>query len=241
MIWLARRKKSGNRSNNQYRFCMKKKIRIFCDFDGTITPSDVGGLLFYKYTDGHAKEIVEKWKAGEIDSRSLYLESIKHLKITPEELDLFLKRQSIDPHFISFVQFCERRSIEVSIISDGMDIYIQPILERNELGYLNVYANKLRWQNGKTLTAEFPYYDHTCGRCANCKGYHLRLFKDKDSELVLIGDGLSDICAAKEADFVFAKGSLAEYCREHKMKYSQFRDFSDVLRGLRNKLMDKFA
>ncbi|MEE9169890.1 MAG: MtnX-like HAD-IB family phosphatase [bacterium] len=213
-------------------------MKIFCDFDGTISPRDVGNELFSRFTNGKAKEIVEKWKAGEIDSRAMYLRSIQHLQITKAELEKFLLDQSIDPHFSRFVRFCEKRSFSTFILSDGMDLYIRPILDRNELEHVAVYSNKLTWKDEKTLIAEFPYYDQTCGRCANCKGYHLRRFSENGAESVLVGDGLSDICAAKEADLIFAKNDLEAYCRKENIPFMPFRDFSDIMDGLEVHLMN---
>ena len=208
-------------------------VKIFCDFDGTITPNDVGGELFCKFTNGKAIELVDKWKVGQIDSREMYLRSLQHLRITREDLDEFLQDQKIDPYFAGFVKFCEDRSFSLFVLSDGMDVYIRSILERNELGYLDVYSNKLVWHEDKTLTVEFPYFDHTCGRCGNCKGYHMRRLKENQAELILVGDGLSDICAAKEAHLIFAKSSLAEYCLENEVPFISFQDFSDVTVGLK--------
>jgi 2-hydroxy-3-keto-5-methylthiopentenyl-1-phosphate phosphatase len=46
---------------------------------------------------------------------------------------------------------------------------------------------------------------------------------------VLIGDGRSDQCAAHQANFVFAKGSLISYCRDNGIPHTPFQSFADIL------------
>ena len=58
------------------------------------------------------------------------------------------------------------------------------------------------------------------------------LFKDKKGEVVYVGDGYSDRCAAEDSDRVFATRGLAEYLDERGIPYERFDDFHDVARGL---------
>lgn len=210
-------------------------IKVFCDFDGTISTNDVGNEFFTKFTNGKAIEFVDIWKAGKIDSSEMYLKSIEQLQLSKDQFNEFIAGQEIDPNFLDFVKLCETFSLQLYILSDGMDLYINPLLERNELDYLTVYSNKLFWQNGK-LAAEFPYYQWSCGRCANCKGYHFRRLREPGDQMILIGDGLSDTCAAKEADLVYAKNNLVSYCIDKNIDFIQYNDFSDII----NKLTTKF-
>jgi 2-hydroxy-3-keto-5-methylthiopentenyl-1-phosphate phosphatase len=46
----------------------------------------------------------------------------------------------------------------------------------------------------------------------------------------MVGDGLSDRCAARVADHVVARGALAEWCAAEGIAYHGFADFADVAR-----------
>lgn len=48
--------------------------------------------------------------------------------------------------------------------------------------------------------------------------------------IVFIGDGVSDLAAAREADVLFARRGLRleAYCREHKISYIPFDTFADI-------------
>lgn len=50
--------------------------------------------------------------------------------------------------------------------------------------------------------------------------------------IVFIGDGVSDLAAAREADVLFARRGLRleEYCIEHGIPYTPFDSFADVKR-----------
>jgi 2-hydroxy-3-keto-5-methylthiopentenyl-1-phosphate phosphatase len=45
---------------------------------------------------------------------------------------------------------------------------------------------------------------------------------------VLVGDGLSDRCGAREADRVVARGTLLDWCAAEGVPALPFRDFADV-------------
>jgi len=54
--------------------------------------------------------------------------------------------------------------------------------------------------------------------------------------IFFVGNGLSDRCAAQEADFVFAKDSLYGYCVGKGITCHYFDDFRDILDDLRKQI-----
>ncbi len=211
-----------------------KKIKIFCDFDGTVTIGDVGDFFFSTFTRQQSLDAVELWEAGKIDSREMYLRTVDLLQLTPQEYENFLDQQQLDPYFPMFVQQCQQFNIPVTILSDGLDFYINPLLARHGLAHLQVYANEMHWNGHGKFEIKFPFYDHTCGYCANCKGYQLRRLRQPDDMMVFIGDGLSDLCGVKEADLVLAKDVLASYCDQKKITYIPYQNFADLLTWLKD-------
>ena len=55
-------------------------------------------------------------------------------------------------------------------------------------------------------------------------------------QIAYVGDGWSDRCAAKAADLVFARASLAQHLAEEGVDYVPFEDITDVREGLRSYL-----
>ena len=207
-------------------------MKIFCDFDGTAAKNDVGNLLFRTYADNRCFEIVRSWKEGKISSRECLIDLCKITNVTKKELGHFSNSQELDPYFLELVEFGQQKNIEVEILSDGLDFYIERILRKYKLeAFVAFHSNHLQFLNRNEIVPEFPYYDWSCGHCANCKGYHVRRAKKETKPVVFVGDGLSDRCGAKEADIVFAKRGrdLLKYCRQNQIVHHEFGDFKDVL------------
>lgn len=207
-------------------------MKVFCDFDGTTARNDVGSLLFQTFADDRCHAIVQKWKAGQISSRQCLLEECRLTRVSRSELEAFVDSQELDPYFERFFKFCRYHNIEVGIVSDGLDFYIERILKHHGLdSQVEIRANHLVFEDDERIVPEFPYYDAGCGHCANCKGAHVREAREHHDTLVYVGDGLSDRCGAEAADIVFAKigRDLLPYCESHNIPVTPFVSFADVL------------
>ena len=70
--------------------------------------------------------------------------------------------------------------------------------------------------------------DAECNLCGNCKRNHILNTSADEDMIVYVGDGYSDRCPVKYADFVFAKRQLIKYCQEQNITYFEFNHFGDV-------------
>jgi 2,3-diketo-5-methylthio-1-phosphopentane phosphatase len=210
-----------------------KKIAVLCDFDGTVAREDVGNLLFQTFADAtECRAAISQWKRGLITSRDCLEREAALAQASREALDHFITKRKLDPYFKDFVDFARRRGMEIVIVSDGLDYYIERMLVRTGLAHLDFFANVLH-VNDHALHVRFPYFDMLdCRSCGNCKTYHMEKYKADGYFVVYIGNGLSDRCPSKCADFVFAKGDLLDYCRENGVQSTQFQNFRDVEREL---------
>jgi 2,3-diketo-5-methylthio-1-phosphopentane phosphatase len=217
---------------------MQKKIAILCDFDGTVAQEDVGNLLFRTFSDnGGTSAVVERWRSGEISSRECLEHEAKLARAKQNDLDDFITKRSLDPYFKDFHDFAKKRGMEVVIMSDGLDYYIESMLVRCGLGEIEFFANRLKF-NGDTLKIEFPYFDLLgCQDCACCKTHHLFTYRDQGYYIIYVGDGQSDFCPCSSADLVFAKGRLLEYCRDAGVDHVEFRNFRDVEREVLQRIV----
>jgi 2-hydroxy-3-keto-5-methylthiopentenyl-1-phosphate phosphatase len=68
--------------------------------------------------------------------------------------------------------------------------------------------------------------------CAVCGEACKRRALPAGGEIVYVGDGFSDRCAALAADRVFATKGLASYLDEHGIAYEPFTDFLEVAEAL---------
>ena len=205
--------------------------KVFVDFDGTITQTDVGEHMFLKFGDpDKANDIIRRWINKEITSTESWILLCKTVKgFKQEEFDDFLSGIKIDPGFIVFENYCRDNQIDIFVLSDGLDYYIDKVLAQNELSHLKVYSNKLEFDADNNLVPSFPYTDEECDQCANCKRNHILNNSSDEDYTIYIGDGYSDTCPAQYTDYIFAKNSLLKYCEKERISYYPFNDFTDVL------------
>ena len=205
---------------------------LFIDFDGTISPVDISNKFFTVYATSDAARAVEDWKQGLISSTECLQRELDAYKGDISVLKEFAESQEIDEGFFRLRDECDRRGINIFIVSDGLDYYIKPFLERHGVSE-TLFTNCMDVGDGKPELS-FPHYNEDCGRCANCKSSHVRAEKNRGKLVIYVGDGLSDKCAASLADLVFAKRDLAAYCDANNVPYIRFDGLEDVAGHLRS-------
>ncbi len=208
---------------------MTARTLWLCDFDGTIAPSDIGAALIERFAPGAAarrRVLLERWKREEIGSRELTREECLDVRVDAEQALDFVRGFPIDPGFAGFVAAARARGDEVQVVSDGFDFYIREHLARAGLADLPHFANRARFRDGR-LEPEFPH-EGGCGRCGNCKASHARRARARGFRACAVGNGYSDRCMAREADAVFATGSLLEWCAAEGRAATRFEGFASL-------------
>ncbi len=203
-------------------------IRIFCDFDGTVCLQDVGEQFFRKYAGENAEASTRHLLNGEITMQMWLTELCEAIPaINQNEFISFMDQFVVDPHFVNFVSFCKERDTPLTVLSDGLDAYVEHVLSNAGLIHVPFFANHAEFV-GERLKVSFPYTDAECSLCGNCKrNYMLNTSADEDI-IVYIGDGFSDRCPVRYADFVFAKRQLIKYCQQQNITFFEFNHFGDV-------------
>lgn len=212
---------------------MGGKRAVLTDFDGTITLDDVAEAILEEFAPAEWWEIEELHRARKIGTRESMARQFALVRAKEEDLLGFVDRRAeLDETFRDFVAFCYQEAIIVEIVSEGLDFYVHHLLDRWGID-LPVRTNRTEFADGR-LIMSYPYADRTCTLCGTCKLLRLFELRAKGFRVAYVGDGHSDLCPAIEADLVFAKGELADLCREEAIPFLPFERFSDVQRGLRS-------
>lgn len=220
---------------------MTNKLKIFCDFDGTITDHDTWIEMGNRFIKDKKTwmNVIDQFEKLEIGGRECFLKECALI----EDFDFsvfneIIDNQNLDPSFLDFKSYCDNHDFSITILSEGMDYYINRILQRYILN-IPYFANKFVLHDDKrSFHLEFPYSDSECTRCGCCKRNLLMNMTADDEISVYIGDGFSDVCVSEYADMVFAKKSLASYCWKNNITYYDFSDFNDITRKL-NKIISQ--
>ena len=204
---------------------------IAVDFDGTVTEMDLLDTIARDFGDPVVyQEVDDGLDGGTMPLREVITREFEPVKAPLDEVVQWeLDNVRVRDGFRDFVDHAREHGWRVVIVSSGFHELIEPILEREGVE-VELHANRVDpctdgWR------VEWRY-DSSCESCGeSCKRSIVQELAG-DDELVYIGDGYSDRCAAEASDKVFATRGLAEYLDKQGIPYERFNDFHDVVRGL---------
>jgi 2,3-diketo-5-methylthio-1-phosphopentane phosphatase len=206
-------------------------MRIYCDFDGTISRRDSTDFILEALADPDWRRLQVEWEAGRISADVCMRGQVALIGGSDAELDELLDTIELDPGFAAFAEWAEMRRFPLGIVSDGVDYFIARILSRHGLQRLPVIANHLVGSAGRRRL-EHPPKPVDCASGSGVCKCQATAGASGASPLVFVGDGRSDYCVAARADVLFAKGALAVHIAGRGQSYHPFDTFRDVLRTL---------
>ena len=135
----------------------------------------------------------------------------------------------ISPGFSDFVRGARTAGWDVHIVSSGFHELIEPVLAREGVD-VAVHANRVDARpDGWIVEWRYPDDCDECGE--SCKRSLL-----PPGEVVYVGDGYSDRCAALAADRIFATAGLARYLAGRGIAFERFDDFRGLAQALPERL-----
>lgn len=210
-----------------------RAMRIYCDFDGTITTCDTTDHVLERLARPAWRVLEADWLAGRIDAAECMRRQVALIDGTDAALDAVLDEVTLTAGFPELVQWCARRRVPLIIVSDGVDHFIRRILARHGLAHLPVIANRFAGAAG-ARRLEQPWRRNDCtagsGVCKCAAAYDP--VHGAQGEIVYIGDGRSDFCVAGRTDLLFTRAALTRYAQRRGLTFTPFADFHDVLRVL---------
>lgn len=210
------------------------KPHVFSDFDGTITETDT--LVFLATHLGGGPQMVEaigrligEGKLSLRDGIAAEMRSIRKPFVEAERL--LLEQVRIDAGFAPLTRWCKEKNIPLTILSAGFHQIIDLFISREDFPHLEILANQIH--PNEEIGWQCRFRDGT--DWGHDKAKSLKEARRRGEYLIFIGDGLSDQAAAEAADEVFAKHSLAEYCRKRRINCHEYQTFDEILRRLQER------
>ena len=209
---------------------MRDEWTIIIDFDGTLTETDTELFVATKMlpgTDARLKKLFDAYESIEIGLLEYFH---GYLELVDIESNRFLEIVAETPmrdDLVRLVLSLEKR-IPLIIVSEGLDVYIKPLLDKHGLGNIPLVCNRVvKTGNRHRIVAADGA--ESCDRCLSCKGALVRRMKQQRKQKVaVIGNGASDFCAAKEADATFARDRLEALCRQNGVACTHWSDAEDI-------------
>jgi 2,3-diketo-5-methylthio-1-phosphopentane phosphatase len=210
------------------------KLHVFSDFDGTITETDT--LVFLTTRLGGGPRMVEAIGRligeGKLSLRDAIAAEMRSIRKPFVEAERLLREEiRIDAGFAPLARWCGGKKIPLTVLSAGFHQIIDLFISRDEFPNLEILANHI--QPNEEVGWQCLFRDGT--DWGHDKASHLKEARRRGEFVIFIGDGLSDHAAAEAADEVFAKHSLAEYCRRRRINCHEYQTFNEILRRLQER------
>jgi 2-hydroxy-3-keto-5-methylthiopentenyl-1-phosphate phosphatase len=209
-----------------------KTCTVLSDFDGTIVNIDTGAFALEKFASGDWRALNQQMVKREITFEECIQ---KQFGMVNAPIGVIVKAidgaASLRPHFVDLVNYCKRKSIQLIIVSGGLDFYIRHVLDKHRLK-IEMRAPKCdRTVNG--LSLKFPPMSDLSS--FSFKDDLVRQYRRQGHTVLYVGDGYADYYALKEANvrFALAGSTSAKLCSRDGVSFQEISDFLPVIRELK--------
>lgn len=171
------------------------------------------------------------WESGRIDARECMRRQARLLRASEADLNRFVDTLAVDDGLIPILDLCEQEGVSCAIASDGYDFVIDRVLAR--IGRrVPTFAGSL------VPAADDAWHFAAVHARPDCRsgGVTCKCACAQPRGSILIGDGRSDFCLARQASFVFAKGRLAVHCSACGIPHHPIAQLADAVQPLRTML-----
>ena len=197
------------------------------DFDGTISPADMGHVIFNAFADSSWRDIDDEWIRGQIPTSERARRQFELVRAGEPEFLALVDQHKVDSDFHALVIFLRQNEIGVQVVSDGFDVYVGRMLNAAGLGDVPFQSNTLGF-SGDEIVLGFPHERPGQDPRGGWKGEAVEKVKASGCRVAYVGDGMSDLSAARAADLLFARGSLVQCCEQEGIPYHAFSRMLDV-------------
>ncbi|KAI9203468.1 HAD-like domain-containing protein [Polychytrium aggregatum] len=220
------------------------KVLVFTDFDGTVSTADTGNVIVDRFMGPERRKALDTQVLDGVTSyRDAVREQWKSVKASLEHAMDLLSAVEIDPDFPEFHSYCIQHKIPVTVVSSGLrpivEAFMKDYSESEHGGLFDIVANDISIDADAGW--DIIYRDETPH--GHDKSLTLRTITERylsaDTAqrpvVVFVGDGISDISAAREADVIFAKSGkdLETWCQRENVPFIAWDRFGIVLAHLK--------
>ena len=206
---------------------------VLTDFDDTAAAQNVAELLLNRFGDSGWRDVRQNFRDGHMDLKEYQEITFRNIQADRATMRSYVKEHAnLRPYFKELWHFCRSNDIPMAVVSQGLDFYIEALLEKEGVPRVPIYAVDTEFHDGSISY----HYNHAYpGKEAqgNSKGFVVESFQEQGCHVFFAGDGRSDLEAARVANVLFAHSSLARFCDDEGIPYQPFEDFSGMLLSVR--------
>ena len=200
---------------------------ILCfDFDDTIVIENTARLIFERFAGPEWNEIGAQYDAGQMTVEQANAACLRTVTATREEM-MAVARDSttIREGFLELLDWAHWNEWQAVVVSNGFDFYVDAVLDSAGLDRLARHTARTNFDYHWLATYLSP---RGVELEAGFKLSYAAAFKGLGDLVAYVGDGASDVEAARLAGVVFARSTLLERMAGVHPQVYAFETFHDV-------------
>lgn len=213
---------------------------VLTDFDDTAAVQNVAELLLHRFGHPSWTDVRQRFRDGELSLKDYQEITFRQMQADKAAMQAYVRENAcFRAHFGDLYRFCQTNGIPLCIVSQGLDFYIQALLDGCGQSDLPVYSVRAEFDGNGRITGygyDFAYPD--APQQGNSKALMVRRFQEQGYHVFYAGDGSSDFEAGEVADTVFAHRQMAEMCQDAGIPFTPFTDFGPVLAAVQEYVKD---
>ena len=208
---------------------------VLTDFDDTAAAQNVAELLLHRFGHSTWTDVRQRFRQGELSLKDYQEITFRRMRGDKATMQAYVRENAcFRPHFGELADFCRERSTPMCIVSQGLDFYVQALLDASGHPTMPVHAVRAEFDGaGRIVNYAYDFTYPDAPERGNSKALMVRRFQQQGYHVFYMGDGSSDFEAGEVADTVFAHRQMAQMCEDAGIPYTPFTDFGPVLDAVR--------
>ena len=201
------------------------KLAILSDFDDTAAQQNVAHLVLDRFSETDWRPLLDMFHQGSIKPKDYFEMPFRPITAAKHDMQAYVRETArLSPGFPELADFCMDGGIELAVVTYGLDFYVEALLETADLQRLPTYAVGAKFSD-QGIEFDYRYTRKDCTEWGNCKCSVVDGYRDRGYQVYYAGDGISDYCPARRADFIFAKSRLLDMCLKESLPNRELRDY----------------
>lgn len=216
-------------------------LLLVLDYDGTVTVGECNELILQRFTGDAWREPETECLEGRLSHGECFKQQFALVGAPREELFAAMAACAEPmPGVAEFLAWALGEGARVAVVSVGFRDAIERVWREHGLPPVEIYASELGGSPDDGYRVELNALLGDCEGCGpgGCKGGAVRALRQVGDAVAVFGDGVADLCLAREADLVFARGHLRELCAAEGIAYHSLTDYEAARRLLHDWLIE---
>lgn len=200
---------------------------VCLDFDDTIVLDNTMRQILERFAGPSWREVEERYRRGEMSVEQQNSAGLDLIDATEEEIRAYVL-QVATPRagIMELADWAHWNGWLMAVVSNGLDLYVDAVLDSLGLDRMVRHAGRARKDYRWRLRYLSP---RGVEIQSGFKVAYAAAFKNAGDFVVYVGDGASDVEAARMAAAVFARDTLWERLKDDHARIYAFETFHDVI------------